>query len=173
MDLTFDLPDGFVSLGWHPPNEAKHLLEALTDAGIEIHAEFDDGISGRPPLDFPLGGFGASASVLVAVAVAQLCLAQPVLRRTFGDRLPHEVEQALLDPATEPVASRLGPEDVAETMLVIESSLKQRAEQIRTLEEKLRVASPDQTSALQRALEQELREADREMRLLDELRRTR
>lgn len=93
MAAMVSLPDGFVSLGWHQPADARRLLESLTDAGIRVHAEFDDGITGRSPLEAPLGGFGASASVLVAVEGGRFADGEVILRETFGAWLPVELER--------------------------------------------------------------------------------
>ncbi len=179
------LPDGFVSLGWHQPADARRLLEALTAAGIQVHAEFDDGITGRSPLEQPLGGFGASASVLVAVEEGRFMEAEAILRDTFGEWLPVELERepgghdgghgdgpdagpGEWDEAGE--IERLQREDrLVGEIRQLERGLRELNDEIRAVEEEIahRRTPPDRREVLRAAMEQHLVTAEGALAELD------
>lgn len=179
------LPDGFVSLGWHQPADARRLLESLTEAGIRVHAEFDDGITGRSPLEAPLGGFGASASVLVAVEGARFADGEVILRETFGAWLPVELERESegdaqdAEPETEfdgdaeaAFVRRLAREEwLADEIARLRRSLAELNAEIGAVEEEIaHVRTPeDRRQILRQALERHFLRAGEELAEVDRL----
>lgn len=152
-----------MSLGWHSPPDARRLLDRLDGAGIPVHAEFDDGVTGRPPLEMRFG-FGNDAGVLVAVPITRMHQAEPLVREELGDRLPPEVAHAF----ETGVASGEDSDDEGEIGR-LQATLQQRTEEIRTLERQLESAPAAQHDRLRESIDRLLQEAEQDLELLDRL----
>jgi hypothetical protein len=101
MNLDADSPDEFVLMGAYSIVDARKLLTAFEERGVDHRAEFRDGAADINPVMSYLGGaFGQAAQATVRVAPEHKELADRIHADLFGDCLPNYDASFFKDPET-------------------------------------------------------------------------
>lgn len=176
-----DIPSTFEYLGWYAPPEARKLLDALEKEGVPVHAEFHDGLQNLSGADVAYGGFGGSASVLIAVESARRPDVDTIHGRIFGIGLPTVTSEG--PDADDWYDETAGDEielierraAVARDLDAREAELKQLLSEVAAVDAELLEGgqSPQRLDALRRARERHSHSGDRllaeKRRLMSEL----
>ncbi|HWM23235.1 MAG TPA: hypothetical protein VNP98_00295 [Chthoniobacterales bacterium] len=90
MNLDADPSDEFVLMGTYSIVDARKLLTAFEEQGVDHRVEFRDGAADiNPVMSFLGGAFGQAAQATVRVAPEHKELADRIHADLFGDCLPN------------------------------------------------------------------------------------
>ncbi len=90
MNLDADPSDEFVLMGTYSIVDARKLLTAFEEHGVDHRAEFRDGAADiSPAMSYFGGAFGQAAQATVRVAPDHKELADRIHADLFGDCLPN------------------------------------------------------------------------------------